>query len=154
MPASALLTLMSTRTQDTKSLLDSLIDAKTLAQGDFDIAMKMAEGSYGAYTKDLAVQQGIESEQRQMKNSLALSQMEYDQKIKQQVQAMNDPTTAIKSVMDEYKKLGIPFTSTVQSRLAEFKASGKPLEQFLTEMSQNIQQSPAYKAYAAKKAGE
>lgn len=43
MPASALLTLMSTRTQDTKSLLDSLIDAKTLAQGDFDLAMKMAE---------------------------------------------------------------------------------------------------------------
>jgi len=49
-------------------------------------------------------------------------------------QALQDPATAIKSVMDEYKKLGIPFTSTVQSRLAEFKASGKPLEQFLTEM--------------------
>ena len=48
--------------------------------------------------------------------------------------ALKDPATAIKSVMDEYKKLGIPFTSTVQSRLAEFKASGKPLEQFLTEM--------------------
>ena len=47
---------------------------------------------------------------------------------------LNDPATAIKGVMDEYKKLGIPFTSTVQSRLAEFKASGKPLEQFLTEM--------------------
>lgn len=61
--------------------------------------------------------------------------------------ALKDPATAIKAVMDEYKKLGIPFTSTVQSRLAEFKASGKPLEQFLTEMWENIQQSPAYKKY-------
>ena len=55
------------------------------------------------------------------------------EKIKAQ-EALKDPATAIKSIMDEYKKLGIPFTSTVQSRLAEFKASGKPLEQFLTEM--------------------
>jgi len=47
---------------------------------------------------------------------------------------LSDKLIDIKSVMDEYKKLGIPFTSTVQSRLAEFKASGKPLEQFLTEM--------------------
>lgn len=69
-------------------------------------------------------------------------------------QALNDPAKAIKSVMDEYKKLGIPFTSTVQSRLAEFKASGKPLEQFLTEMSQNIQASPAYQKYQALQQGQ
>lgn len=68
--------------------------------------------------------------------------------------ALQDPATAIKSVMDEYKKLGIPFTSTVQSRLAEFKASGKPLEQFLTEMGQNIQDSPSYKQYQAQQAGK
>ena len=68
--------------------------------------------------------------------------------------ALKDPATAIKSVMDEYKKLGIPFTSTVQSRLAEFKASGKPLEQFLTEMGKNIQQSPAYQKYQALQQGQ
>ena len=56
--------------------------------------------------------------------------------------------------MDEYKKLGIPFTSTVQSRLAEFKASGKPRDQFLTEMGQNIQQSPAYQKYQALQQGQ
>lgn len=82
------------------------------------------------------------------------NQVEFDQKIAQQAQLMNDPATAITSVMDEYKKLGIPFTSTVQSRLAEFKASGKTLPDFLTEMSKNIQASPAYQQYSAKKAGE
>ena len=99
-------------------------------------------------------QNQIASEQRAIQRSKDALQYEADFNKKQAEQALNDPATAIKSVMDEYKKLGIPFTSTVQSRLAEFKASGKPLEQFLTEMSQNIQDSPAYKQYSAKKAGE
>lgn len=52
--------------------------------------------------------------QDQYKTAQAKKQAEFE---------LNDPATAIKSIMDEYKKLGIPFTSTVQSRLAEFKAS-------------------------------
>lgn len=102
MPASALLTLMQSRTKDTKELLDSYINAKELAKGDFDMAMKMAEGSYEAYGKDLANQQEIDKEQRTMKNSVALSQMQFDQKIAQQAQAMNDPTQAINSVISQY----------------------------------------------------
>lgn len=66
---------------------------------------------------------------------------------KQAEQALNDPATAIQSVMDEYKKLGIPFTSTVQSRLAEFKNSGLSLPDFLTKMNKNIQASPGYQTY-------
>ena len=83
--------------------------------------------------------------QDQYKTAQAKKQAEFE---------LNDPATAIKSVMDEYKKLGIPFTSTVQSRLDEFKASGKPLSQFLTEMGQNIQQSPAYQNYARLQEGQ
>ena len=83
--------------------------------------------------------------QDQYKTAQAKKQAEFE---------LNDPATAIKAVMDEYKKLGIPFTSTVQSRLAEFKASGKPLEQFLTEMWENIQQSPAYKKYQELQQGQ
>ena len=134
MPASALLTLMGSRTSETKELLDSYINAKELAKGDFDMAMKMAEGSYGAYTKDREEQQKIAQEQRAIQAQKDMMQYGADFVKKQAEAALNDPATAIKNVMDEYKKLGIPFTSTVQSRLAEFKASGKPLEQFLTEM--------------------
>ncbi|MEG7671079.1 hypothetical protein, partial [Listeria monocytogenes] len=79
----------------------------------------------------------IAKEQRDMQSKKDLLQYEADFNKKQAEAALKDPATAIKSVMDEYKKLGIPFTSTVQSRLAEFKASGKPLEQFLTEMGKN-----------------
>lgn len=40
-----------------------------------------------------------------MENSLALSQMQFDQKIAQQAQAMNDPVQAISTMVEEYKKL-------------------------------------------------
>lgn len=69
-------------------------------------------------------------------------QAEADFAKKQAEENLNNPAIAIENVMNEYKKLGIPFTSTIQSRLAEFQASGKPLAQFLTEMTENIQQSP------------
>lgn len=76
MPASALITLMGTRTKDTKELLDSYINDRQDAKGNFDLAMKMADGHYNAVSKDIAVQQQeaqqIAQEQRQMKNTLAL----------------------------------------------------------------------------------
>jgi len=134
MSASALLTLMGSRTNETKTLLDSYINAKELAKGDFDLAMKMAEGHYTATAADIA-QANI------LKNKQAELQMTADFNKKQAEQALNDPATAIQSVMDEYKKLGIPFTSTVQSRLAEFQKSGLSLPDYLTKMSQNIQAS-------------
>ena len=74
--------------------------------------------------------------------SLQTSQAQFDQELAQKAQLAKDPQTAIQTVMDEYKKLGIPFTSTIQSRLAEFKASGLSLPDFLTNMSKNIQASP------------
>lgn len=81
-------------------------------------------------------------------------QYQSDFQKKQAQAALNDPTTAITSVMDQYKKLGIPFTSTVQSRLAEFNASGKSLPDYLTQMGQNIQASPAYQKYQSIQNGQ
>jgi hypothetical protein len=69
-------------------------------------------------------------------------------------QALNDPANAIQTAIDEYKKLGIPFTSTVQSRLAEFQKSGLSLPDYLTQMRQNIQQSPAYQKYQSLQNGQ
>lgn len=106
------------------------------------------------YEQKQADARQLAQEERAVQRSKDALQYEADFNKKQEEAALQDPATAIKSVMDEYKKLGIPFTSTVQSRLAEFKASGKPLEQFLTEMGKNIQQSPAYKQYQAQQAGK
>lgn len=71
---------------------------------------------------------------------------------KQAYENINDPATAINNVMEEYKKLGIPFTTTLQSRLQEFAQSGLSLPDYLTQMTESIQASPAYKQYAEKKA--
>ena len=81
-------------------------------------------------------------------------QAEADFARKEAIKNINDPATAINNVIEEYKKLGIPFTSTLQSRLQEFANSGKSLPDYLTEMTQNIQASPWYKDYEAKKAWE
>ncbi len=105
MPASALLTLMGSRTSETKELLDSYINAKELAKGDFDMAMKMAEGSYGAYTKDREEQQQIAQEERAVQRSKDALQYEADFNKKQAEAALQDPATQIKSTLDEFAKL-------------------------------------------------
>lgn len=78
--------------------------------------------------------------------------MEADFARQQAYENLNDPATAINNVMQEYKKLGIPFTTTLQSRLQEFANSGKSLPDYLTQMTESIQASPAYKQYAEMKA--
>jgi hypothetical protein len=105
MPASSLLIYMGSVTNDTRELLDSYINAKELAKGDFDMAMKMAEGSYGAYEKDRAEQNQIANEQRQIQAQKDMIQYKSDFEKKQAEQALNDPATAIQSAIDEYKKL-------------------------------------------------
>ena len=95
MPASALLTLMGSRTSETKELLDSYINAKELAKGDFDLAMKMAEGSYEAYSKDLANQAVIDKEARDLQTQKDLLQYKSDFEKKQAQEALNDPATQI-----------------------------------------------------------
>ena len=75
------------------------------------------------YEQQQADARQLASEERAVQRSKDALQYEADFNKKQAEAALNDPATAIKSVMDEYKKLGIPFTSTVQSRLAEFNAS-------------------------------
>lgn len=149
MPASALLTLMSTRTQDTKSLLDSLIDAKTLAQGDFDLAMKMAEGNYGAYQKDLEVQQGIEKEQRTMKNALSLSQAQFDQKLEQNAMMASDPTTAIGNILNQFSELGIIPDRDVAWHVAEQKRLGMTLPEYTQKIIADFKKKPEYQAMSA-----
>lgn len=145
--ASAIITLMWSRLGEFNDAITNLNSTKKLLQADIKDEMDLAKSAYDAKTEDI-------KSQNEIRKAMALNEYKAEFDKQQAEQALNDPATAIKSVMDEYKKLGIPFTSTVQSRLAEFKASGKPLEQFLTEMSQNIQASPAYQKYQALQQGQ
>lgn len=49
----------------------------------------------------------IKAEQRAYQQALALSQAQFDQKLAQQAQLMDDPKTQIQSTIDEFAKLGI-----------------------------------------------
>jgi hypothetical protein len=149
MPASALLILMGSRTNDTKELLDSYINAKELANGDFDLAMKMAEGHYNSTSKDIAEQQQIAQEERQMQNQLNLGQAQFDQKLAQQTQMMNDPATAIQSVMSEFAGMGITSQQSLQTKIADaqkFVANGGTLAGYVDKMRQDYMAKPQYKA--------
>lgn len=106
------------------------------------------------YKEQKAQEAEIEKEQRTMQNSLALSKMEFDQKIAQQAQAMNDPTQAIPTMIEEYKKLGIPFTRSTQQVIADFRASGQDLPTFLSGLQKTIQSKPEYQRYQAIQQGQ
>lgn len=70
-----------------------------------DDATALLAQNMDLYKTAQAEKSKIAGEERAMKNSLALSQMEFDQKIAQQTQLANDPQTAITTMVDEYKKL-------------------------------------------------
>lgn len=77
---------------------------------------------------------------------LQQNQAEFDQKIAQQAQAMNDPTTAISTMVEEYKKLWIPFSRSTQQIIADFQTSGLDLPTYLSNLQSTIQTKPEYKA--------
>lgn len=158
MPASALLTLMSSRTSDTKELLDSYINAKELAKGDFDMAMKMAEGGYEAYTRDIAVQQQIEAEQRQNQMNrenavfqadlgLQTKQAEFEQGLAQQAQLASDPISGVQNIVDTFAKMGITADRSTQEMVQEVQskmAQGMTVGEALSDIQQAFKSKPEY----------
>ncbi len=67
---------------------------------------------------------------------------------------MNDPTTAITTMIDEYKKLGVPFSRSTQQVISDFQTSGKDLPTYLSELQGLIQSKPEYKRYQAIQQGQ
>jgi len=57
---------------------------------------------------------------------------------------MNDPTTAISTMVDEYKKLGIPFSRSTQQIISDFQTSGQDLSTYLSTLQGQIQGKPEY----------
>lgn len=157
MSASAFMTLASTRTKDVSDQIDTLKDLADDAKADLKIQLELAGWEYEATSKDILAQQEIAKEQRAMQNKLDLNQAEFDQKIAQQAQLAKDPQTAIQTVMDEYKKLGIPFTESIQTKLQKanaFISKGGTIGQYVDQMIKDAQAKPEYQAYKNKIANE
>lgn len=147
--ASAILTLMQVRTKDTKELLDSYINAKETAKWDFDLAMKMAEGHYTATAQDIA-------QANVLKNEQAKLQMTADFNKKQAEQALNDPATAISSVMDQFSKMWIVSQQSLQTKIADaqkFISQWGTLSGYIDKMRQDYMAKPEYRAYVEKTGG-
>lgn len=82
------------------------------------------------YKTEQAQQAQIAQEERQMQNQLNLGQAQFDQKLAQQTQMMNDPATAIQSVMSEFAGMGITSQQSLQTKIADaqkFVANGGTL---------------------------
>jgi hypothetical protein len=63
-------------------------------------------------------------------------------------EAMNDPTTAVSAMIEEYKKMGIPFQRSELSMIQEaqdYVAKGGNLADYLTSLNKTIQTKPEYK---------
>jgi len=149
MSASAIMTLMWTRTKETTDQINALNSTLTLTQADLKDAMTMAQAEYGATQADIALQADIAKEQRTIDNALALNQAEFDQKIAQQAQAMNDPVQAINSVIDQYAKEGIFAQKSAQQHIADAKAliaKWGTLGQYISQMQKDFQAKDSYKA--------
>lgn len=144
------MTLMGQRTQGLTDQINALNSTLSLTQADLKNAMEMAQAEYGAVSADIQAQQEIAKEQRAIDNSLALSQMQFDQKIKQQAEMMNDPTQAINSVIAQYADQGIMASTSAQQHIAEFmkqnREKGTTLGQYISQMQKDFQAKPEYKA--------
>lgn len=172
MPASAILTLMGSRFQGASDALNSLNNTKTYLQADYNMALDMATGHYKAVSQDIAEKSQFRQQiQSKVANSLlSLATMREEQKVTlegkkmeaeymNQVaqEAMNDPTTAVSAMIEEYKKMGIPFQRSTLSMIQEaqdYVAKGGNLADYLTNLNKTIQTKPEYQRMMQAKAPE
>jgi hypothetical protein len=151
MPASTLLTYMASQFSEANDYLTTLNNTKTYLEADLKNATEMAKSNYDAVSKDIdnALNQKntVISNLIQQQFSLAWKQAESELAKKIAQEAMNDPYTAIPQMIEEYKKLGIPFTRSTQQIIQDFESSGKDLATYLSDLQWTIQSKPEFKRY-------
>lgn len=104
----------------------------------------------GVYNAQYQAQLGLQTKGAEM-------QMESDFAKKKAAEALNDPATAITNMMEEYKKLGIPFSESIQTKVAtanDFIAKGGTLAGYLDKMQKDIQAKPEFQRYQALQQGQ
>ena len=119
------------------------------------VGLQTLNTNLGEYQKYRDAQ--IEVDKTRAKDALDIqkTQAEFDQEIQQKAQLAKDPQTAIQTMVDEYKKLWIPFTWSVQSIIADYNQNGNgDLASYLTELQKTIQSKPEYQKYQTIQKGQ
>ena len=118
---------------------------------DLKFETELAKGEYDAKVKDMEAKTGIRNtilgNLMNAQFGLATKQMEAQMAEQIAQQAFNDPMKAIPAMIDEYKKLGIPFERSTQEIVADFQASGQDLASYLTDLQKTVQSKPEYQRY-------
>jgi len=117
-------------------------------------AAKLLDVNLGLFREQSAFDRQKALADYQAKLGLQTKQAEFEQGLKQQEQLANDPYTAIKSIMDKYEKEWITFDQDATKKLADFRASGKTLQEYTTRMISDIKSKPEYKKSMELKMGQ
>ncbi len=148
MPADALVVLLNSTFRDVNETLTNLNNTKTYLEADLKNASEMAFNRYNAVSKDIenarTIKNSVISNLIQSQFNLAEKQTEADLANKIAKEALNDPYKAIPAMIEEYKKLGIPFTRSTQQVIQDFETSGQDLSSYLSELQGTIQSKPEY----------
>lgn len=86
-------------------------------------ASSLFETNLKLYQDQQAEQQQIAREQRAVQAQKDMMQYESDFTRQQQQESLNDPYQAIPAMIEEYKKLGVPFTRSTQQVIQDFETS-------------------------------
>ena len=127
MPADALAILMNSTFREANERFNNLETQLKFTQADLDNATEMAKARYDAVSKDIensrTIKNSVISNLIQSQFSLANKMQENELANQIAKEAMNDPYKAIPSMIEEYKKLGIPFTRSTQQVIQDFETS-------------------------------
>lgn len=158
MPADALVVLLNSTFKDVNETLTNLNNTKTYLEADLKNASEMAFNRYNAVSKDIdnarTIKNSVISNLIQSQFNLAGKMQENELANQIARESMNDPYKAIPSMIEEYKKLGIPFTRSTQQIIQDFESSGKDLSTYLSELQGTIQSKPEYQKIRELQAGQ
>lgn len=158
MPADALVVLLNSTFKDVNETLTNLNNTKTYLEADLKNASEMAFNRYNAVSKDIdnarTIKNSVISNLIQSQFNLAEKQTEADLANQIARESMNDPYKAIPTMIEEYKKLGIPFTRSTQQIIQDFESSGQDLSTYLSELQGTIQSKPEYQRVQDQQAGK
>jgi len=152
LPKSALITMMNSRFKEANDLLSTLNNSKSYLEADLKNAVEMARGEYEAAAQDIqqsnALRNNVLGQAIWAEFNIATKQIEDEIDRKAKAAALKDPATAIQTVMDEYKKLWVPFTESLQTKLADANAyiqAGGDIGSYIDNMIAQVQAKPEYK---------
>lgn len=147
MSASGIITLMWSRLGEFNDAITNLNSTRSLLQADIKDEMDLAKSAFDAKSSDIQAQW-------QIRSALALGELKSAQEKADAEAALKDPKTQIKATMDEFAKLGIIAQWDLTSKIAEFKASGKTLPEYITGLRKQFMSKPEYKKYLELQSGQ